>query len=239
MNKKVIIGIFIVLIACCGVYASLTDFTKGLINEEISTPNVDISSLEIKENLVTADSMTTDKKLYTTDKKDVNTILVENNSTLTLSDSAVNKTGDSSDNGDNVDFYGTNSAILVKKGSIANIEKTVINTNSRGSNAVFVTNSEPNDEQITTEPDNMQNTSPNIEQSPENGGSGGMSGQGSVNLQVCPLKEMEEIIIQVGVMKIIQVVVLPLMLKMLKLIHITTSQEVLMPHMVEKLMQRM
>lgn len=179
MNKKVIIGALVILLACCGVYASLTGLTTGPGNDEISAPNVDLSSLEIKENLVTSESLTTEKKWYTTDKSDTNTILVENNSTLNITDSAVNKTGDSSSNGDNVDFYGTNSAILVKKGSVANIEKTVINTSSKGSNAVFVTNSEQNSEQTTNEPGNMQSMSPNMQQPPENEGLGGMSGQSS------------------------------------------------------------
>lgn len=66
-----------------------------------------------------------------------------------------------------MDFYGTNSAILVKKGSSANIENVEINTNSTGSNAIFVTNSESSETENNLNP--MNGGGPN---SPEMNGEG-------------------------------------------------------------------
>lgn len=135
--KKVVALIIVALVACCGIYAY-----QNAIDSSSDNSIVDISKLEIQDNLNINTETNVEKKLYTTNKSDTNAILVENNSTLTISNSAVNKSGDSSDNGDSCDFYGTNSAILVRKNSTAVINKVEIETNSTGSNAIFVTNAE-------------------------------------------------------------------------------------------------
>ncbi len=135
--NKIIVGIIIVVLALCGIYAVSNSGTST--GEAVS---IDSSSLDVQDNLVVNSQENVEKKLYNTDKADTNTVLVENNSSLEIKDSIVNKTGDSSDNGDNVDFYGTNSAILVKKGSSANINNVEVYTDSAGSNAIFVTNGE-------------------------------------------------------------------------------------------------
>ena len=154
MNIKLIIGIVIVLLACCGIYAGVTGSSD---NKDISIDiaPIDTANLEESENLVVTGEQDVEKKLYTANESDTNTILVENNSTLNIKNSIVNKTGDSSSNGDNVDFYGTNSAVLVKKGSSANIENVEINTNSTGSNAIFVTNGESNGDENNNGPGPM------------------------------------------------------------------------------------
>ena len=54
----------------------------------------------------------------------------------------VNKTGDTATSGDDADFYGVNSAILVNTNGTLDISNVEINTNSKGSNGIFVTNSE-------------------------------------------------------------------------------------------------
>ena len=61
---------------------------------------------------------------------------------MTIKDSLVNKTGDTATSGDDADFYGVNSAILVNTNGTLDISNVEINTNSKGSNGIFVTNSE-------------------------------------------------------------------------------------------------
>ena len=72
---------------------------------------------------------------YKSSSSDENAILVSN-STSTLSNITVNKTGDS-DGGDNTSFYGTNSAILAKDGSTLTLKNITVKTNATGANGVF------------------------------------------------------------------------------------------------------
>ncbi|WP_298521777.1 hypothetical protein [uncultured Methanobrevibacter sp.] len=61
---------------------------------------------------------------------------------MKLADSILNKTGDTATSGDDADFYGVNSAILVNTNGTLDISNVEINTNSKGSNGIFVTNAE-------------------------------------------------------------------------------------------------
>ena len=83
-----------------------------------------------------------EKGLASASSSDLNSILVTNNGKLTIKDSLVNKTGDTATSGDDADFYGVNSAILVNTNGTLDISNVEINTNSKGSNGIFVTNSE-------------------------------------------------------------------------------------------------
>ena len=65
-----------------------------------------------------------------------NAILVSGDIDVTLSNITVLKTGDS-DGGDNTSFYGTNSAIIAKDGSILTIKNATITTDATGANGVF------------------------------------------------------------------------------------------------------
>lgn len=142
MKSKILIGIIVVILACCAIYAGTATFSGSDDNKLL----LKTENLEQADNLIVNDEQKVEKKLYTTDKADTNTILVENNSTLDIKKSVINKTGDTTNSGDSVDFYGTNSAILIKKGSSANIDNVEINTNATGSNAIFVTNAESGDD---------------------------------------------------------------------------------------------
>ena len=73
---------------------------------------------------------------YSSNSKDENAISVSGNVKSTLSNIAVNKTGDS-DGGDNTSFYGTNSAIIAKDGANVTIKNATITTNATGANGVF------------------------------------------------------------------------------------------------------
>lgn len=140
MNKKYIIAIIAVLIIICGVFA-----INNLYNTNVGFTSIDAKSLEDRGNLtVDSESLDESKGLYHTEKSDINPILVKNGGNLKLTNSIINKTGDTKSTGDNADFYGINSAVLVNTNGSLDISNVEINTNSKGSNGIFVTNSEAN-----------------------------------------------------------------------------------------------
>ena len=137
MNRKFIIAVIaILLLIFAGSFALTNSFTN-------TSTNVDANALEDRGNLVVdSESLDESKGLYHTDSADVNTILVKNGGTLKLTDSIINKTGDTASTGDDADFYGINSAVLVNTNGTLDISNVEINTNSKGSNGIFVTNAE-------------------------------------------------------------------------------------------------
>ena len=68
--------------------------------------------------------------------------MVKNNGVLKLTNSIINKTGDTQSSEDDSGFYGTNSAVLTKTNGSLDISNVKITTNSKGSNGIFVTNSD-------------------------------------------------------------------------------------------------
>lgn len=91
---------------------------------------------------------------YTTSESDKSVILVENGGNLTLDGAEVSKTGGDSSNTENSEFYGVNAGILVTENSTATIKNATIDTNAKGSNAVFSTGTDSkiyiSDSTITT-----------------------------------------------------------------------------------------
>ena len=87
-----------------------------------------------------AKEITTDEDInegeYDSTTKDENAISISGNVKSTLSNIIVNKTGDS-DGGDNTSFYGTNSAIIAKRGANLTIKGATITTDAAGANGVF------------------------------------------------------------------------------------------------------
>ena len=142
MNTKylIIAIVAIVLIAVIGFFAFSGSGGPSL--SENSTI-VDAKALTEKGNLsIISKTQDEDKGFFSTDKSDVNSIFVNSSGILKLTNSIINKTGDTATSGDDADFYGVNSAILVKDKSQATIENCEINTNSKGSNGIFVTNTD-------------------------------------------------------------------------------------------------
>ncbi|WP_298500616.1 hypothetical protein [uncultured Methanobrevibacter sp.] len=137
MNKKIIIALAAILIILCGVAFALTATSTN------TQSNIDANALEDRGNIV-VDSKSLDENngYYHTDSGDTNTILVKNGGVLKLANSILNKTGDTQTSGDDADFYGVNSAILVNTNGTLDISNVEINTNSKGSNGIFVTNAE-------------------------------------------------------------------------------------------------
>ena len=137
MNRKNILALIaVIVIIGVGLYV----FTN---NSQTAQINIDASALEDKGNLV-VDSKDLDesKGFYKTNAADNNTVLVKNGGKLKLSNSIINKTGDTASSGDDADFYGINSGVLVNTNGTLTISNVEINTNSKGSNGIFVTNAE-------------------------------------------------------------------------------------------------
>lgn len=138
MNKKIMIAIIaLIVIICAGVFA--------MTNSSSSNASIDIdaNALEDRGNLVVdSESLDENNGLYHAESSDLNTILVKNGGALKLFNSIINKTGDTATSGDDADFYGVNSAILVNTNGTLDISDVEIITNSKGSNGIFVTNAE-------------------------------------------------------------------------------------------------
>lgn len=69
---------------------------------------------------------------------DVSAIKVSDGGNLTLENSTISKTGDST-NTENSEFYGVNAGILTTQNSTTTIKNSKITTNAKGANAVFAT----------------------------------------------------------------------------------------------------
>ena len=138
MNKKILIAVIAIIIICAGAFA-LTNMQSG----NGASINVDANALEDKGNLVVdSEEISADNGLYSSSSSDENAVLVKNNGVLKLANSIIDKTGDTSSTGDDADFYGINSAILVNTNGSLDISNVKITTNSKGSNGIFVTNAE-------------------------------------------------------------------------------------------------
>ena len=112
-------------------------------NSSSSSLNLDYNALEDGGNLIVdSDSLDKNNMYYRANSSEVNGILVKNGGALKLANSLINKTGDTQTSGDDADFYGVNSAILVNTNGTLDISNVELNTNSKGSNGIFVTNAE-------------------------------------------------------------------------------------------------
>ena len=139
MNKKYLI---IAIIAIVIIIAALFTFTNSSPGSGVS---INTNALEDRGVLnVENTSQEVTDGYYETSTSDTNTILVNNSGILKIINSIVNKTGDTQTSGDDADFYGVNSAVLVKDSSTLTIENVEIVTNSKGSNGIFVTNTNTN-----------------------------------------------------------------------------------------------
>ena len=139
MNRKILIALIaIVLIIGAGAYLLTNTDNSG--NASVS---VDANALEDRGNLIVdSESLDESNGLYHTDSADENSVLVKNKGVLKLTNSIINKTGDTATTGDDADFYGVNSAVLVNTNGTLDISNVEINTDSKGSNGIFVTNAE-------------------------------------------------------------------------------------------------
>ena len=141
MNKKILIlgAVAIALILIAGYFT----FSGNTSSISADASIVDANALEEKGVLkVESETKEESNGLFISDKSDENTIFVNNSGILKLTNSIINKTGDTQSSGDDADFYGVNSAVLVKDSGQLTIENCEVNTNSKGSNGIFVTNTD-------------------------------------------------------------------------------------------------
>ena len=138
MRKEIFIAaIAIILILCGGAFAA-----SNMQIADIATFSLNGNDLEDRGSLIVdSEDIVSSKGYYNSSASDENVILVKNYS-LRLSNSIVNKTGDTGSSGDDSDFYGINSAVLVNSNGSAELSDVEIETNSKGSNGVFVTNAD-------------------------------------------------------------------------------------------------
>ena len=168
MNKKYLIAILAIIIICAAAFA-LTNSNKSSDN----SVSIDANALEDRSNLVVdSESLDEHDGYYHSDSADTNSILVKNGGNLKLTNSAVNKSGDTATSGDDADFYGVNSAILVNTNGTLDISNVEINTDSKGSNGIFVTNANAS----SSGGDNSQQGAGEGGQPPEATGNGGGEG---------------------------------------------------------------
>jgi hypothetical protein len=138
MNRKIIIAIIIVLLIGVGAFAM-----TNLNSSSDASVNIDADALEERGSLIVdSQSIEESKGLYDTSNADNNTVLIRNGGALKLADSILKKTGDTASTGDDADFYGINSAVLVNTNGTLDISNVEIITDSKGSNGIFVTNAE-------------------------------------------------------------------------------------------------
>ena len=168
MKKKYLSEIIAIIIICAAAFALTNSNNTGT-----GSVRINANALEDRGNLV-VDSKSLDEhnEYYHSDGADTNAILIKNGGNLKLANSAVNKTGDTATSGDDADFYGVNSAILVNTNGTLDISNVEINTDAKGSNGIFVTNANAS----SSSRDNSQQGSGEGGQPPEAAGNGGGDG---------------------------------------------------------------
>ena len=140
MRKINIFGI--ALIICIIAILCFYAFTN---NNQIGSSEkiIDVNALNEK-GIINLENQSKEESsgIFTSTKSDENSVFLNKSSILKLTKSLINKTGDTATSGDAADFYGVNSAVLVKDKSQLTIEDCEIVTDSKGSNGIFVTNTD-------------------------------------------------------------------------------------------------
>ena len=98
--------------------------------------NSSSSSVESSGKTEISDTQTITNTNYESSEGSQNSLLVKTGGNVTLTNSSITKTGDSSD--ENADFYGTNAGILVNSNGKLNISDSTITTNGSHANGLFV-----------------------------------------------------------------------------------------------------
>ena len=137
MRRRTLLIAFIAIFIIIG--ASAYYYSDKITDNAIS---IDASALTDSGSLIVdGENLNKSNGLFHINASDNNTILVKNGGSLKLTDSIINKTGDTQTMED-TDFYGTNAAILINTNGTLDIKNVEINTNSNGSNGIFVTNAD-------------------------------------------------------------------------------------------------
>lgn len=96
------------------------------------------SNVETKGKLEVNETKTLSNENYISTNSDESAIVTTEGANLTLDSISISKQGDTT-NTENSEFYGVNASLLAKSNSTININNSNIQTDSKGSNAVFAT----------------------------------------------------------------------------------------------------
>ena len=117
---------------------SNSKMTDGMMERDDTKKPFENSGSSVSYNGVKeiTENTTITGETVTSSNSDENALLINGKIKATISDSTVEKTGDS-DGGDSSSFYGNNSAIIAKGGAELTIDNITVNTNASGANGVF------------------------------------------------------------------------------------------------------
>ena len=148
MKKETIIQIIIIILLIIGLGVLVYFTVRPNNNNQEQATNQEQSAMQKRgggsssTNIeysaakeITEDSEISGENFEST-TSDENSVLINGDADVSLSDSVINKTGDS-DGGDNTSFYGTNSAILAKGGANLTLKNITVTTDAKGANGVF------------------------------------------------------------------------------------------------------
>ena len=161
-NKVIIFIIVSIIFTALLIIAQVCITNKFFVVESTQNQMIPVGNMNSSSSSVTKVGETevdgTDETLtesYSTSESDKSVILVENGGNITLDGAKVTKKGGDSSNTENSEFYGVNAGILVTENLTATIKNATIDTNAKGSNAVFSTGTNSkiyiSDSTITTE----------------------------------------------------------------------------------------
>lgn len=108
--------------------------TNATTNDETATTTETDKKASGATQITAAEIL--DGYAFTSTAADENAILVNTADEVTISNSTVDKTGDS-DGGDDSNFYGKNAAILVEGGSTTTLTNLTVTSDAKGANGIF------------------------------------------------------------------------------------------------------
>lgn len=116
--------------------SSSTSEANNLEKPENEGPSGNSGKLDANGKTTISDEQTLENKEYESSDSDENALLIDDGGDVTLKESKITKTGDSTD--ENADFYGTNAGILVDDGGKLDSSNLEITTDAEHANGFFV-----------------------------------------------------------------------------------------------------
>ena len=117
-------------------YDAITEYQESQRGDMGGGPNGGAQNVSYKGAAEITEECETDGETYASETADENAVLINTADSVTLTDAAVTKTGDS-DGGDSCSFYGVNAAVLAMGGADVTISGGSVTTDANGANGVF------------------------------------------------------------------------------------------------------
>ncbi len=133
-SKKIVFVLGLLVLTGLLVFASIYVINNNF--NKVEEKNGNNETLSYSGNTVFNTSTTENEKEYSSTTSNQNAVLVSGEVDVNISNSSLNKTGDSN-SGDNASFYGINSGILAKDKAKLHIDNMTITTDAKGANGVF------------------------------------------------------------------------------------------------------